>query len=70
MTSATGRLTSLGFRWRHLSAHGVAHLVPASVLSRSTTACGKPLHGHMLLDLGWGGEGKCSACVGRNGGET
>ena len=65
MTLDTGHLTSLGWRWRHLSAAGVAHLVPASVLARSTTACGRPLHGHMLLDLGWGGEGKCSVCWSR-----
>lgn len=70
MTASVGGLTSAGWRWRNLSAGGVAHLVPAVVLSRSTTACGKPLHGRMLLDLGWGPGRECSACLARNGGEA
>jgi hypothetical protein len=70
MTPTAGFLTLHGWRWRHLSATQVAHLVPPTVLSRSTTACGRPLHGRMLLDLGWGVDKRCAGCLKRNGGQA
>jgi hypothetical protein len=69
VTPITGSLTLHGWRWRHLSATQVAHLVPPTVLSRSTTACGKPLQGRILLDLGWGADKQCALCLVRNGGQ-
>lgn len=62
----SGVLSQLGWRWANLSARDVSHLVPPTILTGSRTACGMPLQGRMVMELGLGFGRRCSRCEARD----
>jgi hypothetical protein len=71
VTLRAGTYTALGWTWKVLNGHGLPHLVPQTVLSRSLTACHRPLAGVPLSDPAdelFYALPRCAHCTHANGG--